>query len=265
MNNSGFYQIMLPLESNLFHELSNSIEFEQVTKGRMGNHLVNVGNMGIPIVRTTTKYNIPAHNFSPTHHKIVDQINNTIQNNNLEDLPSLDFNNALIEIYNQHYYKMKYHSDQCLDMEANSYIGLFSCYENPEELSKKTLRKLKIKNKTTEEEFEISLAHNSVVLFSLSTNSKFLHKIVLEPAPKQNSSEPENRWLGITLRKSKTLIQFKDKQPYFSNGKPLELADETQQKEFYKLRGQENRDMDFVYPELTYTLSEGDLLSPKLD
>ena len=39
---------------------------------------------------------------------------------------------------------MKYHSDQALDLADNSYICIFSCYDNPI-----NLRTLRIKNKLT--------------------------------------------------------------------------------------------------------------------
>ncbi len=42
----------------------------------------------------------------------------------------------------------------------------------------------------------------------------------------------------------------------------MTLADEAQQKEFCTLRGQENKSMDFTYPELDYTLSIGDTMKP---
>lgn len=115
MIGSGFHEIILPLEGNLFNELADSIDFENITKGRMGNHLVKVDEKGVPIVRTTTKYTIPAHNFSTIHHLVVASINSTIQSNNRDNLPLPDFNNALIEVYDRNYSKMNYHSDQCLD------------------------------------------------------------------------------------------------------------------------------------------------------
>ncbi|MEA5259822.1 alpha-ketoglutarate-dependent dioxygenase AlkB [Arcicella aquatica] len=264
MNSLGFYKITLPLERDLFNELFNSIDFEDIAKGRIGNHLVNIGDDGIPIVRTTTKYNIPAHNFSAIHHMLIEEINSTIQTNYIDNhFPAMHFNNALIEIYDRDYTKMGYHSDQCLDLDPRSYIGLFSCYERPDELSEQFLRKLKIKDKTTQEEFEIPLTHNSVILFSLQTNAKFLHKIVLESSTNQKILEPDNKWLGITFRKSKTFIHFKDGLPYFSNGELLALADDNQQTAFYKIRGQENNDMDFNYPTIAYTLSVGDTIIPK--
>lgn len=263
MSNSEFHKITLPIENNLFDELLNSIEFENIAKGRVGNHLVNVEDKGVPIVRTTTKYNIPAQNFSTIHHKIVASINNIIKSDNLINLPLMDFNNALIEVYDCNYSKMNYHSDQCLDLDSNSYIGLFSCYETPNQLTEKNLRKLIVKDKVSNDEFEISLTHNSVVLFSLETNTKFLHKIILEALPNPKSLTMDNKWLGITFRKSKTFIQFKDNIPYFPNGELFELANDEQQSEFYKLRGQENYNLNFVYPKLTYTLSMGDTLIPK--
>lgn len=258
MKKEDFYKTNLSFEKNLFNELLNQIEFENVANGRIGNHLVKVSDSGIPIVRTTTKYNISAHTFSLTHNTIVDSINDS-----LEHLPSVNFNNALIEVYDSSYTKMKYHSDQCLDLVANSYIGLFSCYEKPNELTEQSIRKLKIKDKITNKEFEISLTHNSFILFSLSANSRFFHKIVLEQVPKQKPLQSENKWLGITLRESKTFILFKNNLAYLENGKLLELATDDQQKEYFKLRGEENKSMNFIYPQIDYTLSKADTLIPK--
>ncbi|PKH51136.1 hypothetical protein CXF68_10760 [Tenacibaculum sp. Bg11-29] len=258
MNLSEFTKITLPFEQNLFNELSNQISFENVGKGRFGNHLIKISDNGIPIVRTTTQYNIPAHNFSSTHNTIIKSINDS-----LEDLTPINFNNALIEIYDSSYTKMKYHSDQCLDLAPNSYIALFSCYEKPNELTEQSIRKLKIKDKITDEEFEILLTHNSLILFSLPLNSRFFHKIVLEQIPKQKPLKSENKWLGITFRESKIFIQFKNNQPYFTNGKLLKLANDIQRKEYYTLRGEENRSPNFTYPKIDYTLSKADTIMPK--
>ncbi|MGH1338061.1 MAG: alpha-ketoglutarate-dependent dioxygenase AlkB [Aureispira sp.] len=264
MQTTGFYQLQLSLEKEHFARLATSVDFENITKGRQGNHLVQLQEQSVPIVRTTTQYTIPAHEFAPIHHQLIQQLNEVIKQSPTIPVLDLAFNNALIEIYTQEYFKMKYHSDQALDLDIGSYIALFSCYEYPETLTKRQLRTLKVKDKTTHEEFSFSLAHNSVILFSLETNTRFSHKIVLEPAPQKSAAIAENRWLGITFRQSKTFIHFEEGAPYFSNGAPLTLAEEQQQKTFYRLRGQENRSQDFVYPSLSYTLSQGDLLSPKL-
>ena len=262
MSSSEFYKITLDLKTNLFNELFSAIDFEPIAKGRIGNHLVNVNDKGIPIVRTTTKYNIPAHNFSAIHHMIVAFINDTIRKNNLMGIPAQYFNNALIEVYDSNYSKMNYHSDQSLDLDNDSYIGLFSCYEKPDELSEQHIRKLKIKDKVSDEEFGCSLTHNSVMLFSLATNTKFHHKIVLDAASNTKPLASDNKWLGITFRTSKTYIQFEDNLPHFSNGKLLELANKEQETAFYKLRGEENRNLNFVYPDVTYTVNVGDTMMP---
>jgi hypothetical protein len=253
MQNHSFYKLILPFQRNLFRELSNFVDFEAVAKGRKGNLLVRPSQERVPIVRTTTLYNKPAHSFSTIHNQIVESIKNEapIQG-------ALDFNNALIEIYDRDYTKMKYHSDQALDLEDDSYIALFSCYERPDELSQNALRKLKVQCKTTQEMFEFTLENHSVILFSLATNTQFMHKIVLE----SSESVKENRWLGITFRKSKTFIHFKADLPYFSDGKLLKLADNQQSKTFYQLRGQENKGIHFIYPEIPYTLSVSDTIMP---
>lgn len=257
----GFYKISLPFENNLFNELSNSVEFEKITNGRIANQLVNIKNNLIPIVRTTSKYCIPAQNFADVHHLITNTINQTVKKDNLNDFPIQNFNNALIEIYDSQYSKMNYHSDQSLDLEDNSFLGVFSCYEFPNNISEQNNRKLKIKDKTTNEEFEISLNHNSVILFSTETNMKYQHKIVLD----NDTKKPliENRWLGITFRTSKTYLEFKNKLPFFSNGEQLTLANEEEEKIFFKLRGEENKSLEFAYPFLNFTISLADTLQPK--
>lgn len=259
MNTLGFYTYTLPLEGEPFHELSRLIDLEDVTRGRQGNHLVDVSGRGAPIVRTTTQYTRPAHQLSPIHRELIACIQRVASEDKRARHPALSFNNALIEVYDRAYHKMNYHSDQALDLEADSYIALYSCYERPE--SRSLLRTLKVKNKRSGEEAAITLAHSSVVLFSLATNTEHLHKIVLDPPPRPDA--PDNRWLGITLRSSKTYIQYRQDPPRLPDGSPLRLADEAQRKMFYRLRGQENQSIGFIYPDLDYTISPADLLEPK--
>jgi hypothetical protein len=263
MENNGFYKILLPLEKEVFTTLSHSAEFEDVAKGRKGNHLVDPGAQGVPIVRTTTRYEKAPNTFAGIHQAISEAIRQDVRHRQILEDTSLKFNNALIEIYDDRYSKMKYHSDQALDLEANSCIALFSCYERPSDLTEKPLRKLKIQNKVTFEEFEFTLENNSVILFSLATNSRFQHKIVLEAPTGFQPTEGGNRWLGITFRQSKTWIQFKNQRGYFPNGELLTLADPEQAREFYQLRGQENDALEFEYPDISYTLSTGDMLEPR--
>lgn len=259
----GFYKWILPLQKNLFKELSSTVDFEDLGKGRKGNHLVKVEDKNIPLVRTTSKYDKPAHEFSEAHDSIVDCISDIAKDEIDLKGNSISFNNALIEIYDKSYFKMKYHSDQALDLENDSYVALFSCYERPEEISAPLMRRLRIKDKVTNKEHEFLLENNSVILFPLSTNSKYQHKIILDTSSNKRDLLEDNKWLGITFRKSKTFIEFKNNLPYFKNGEELKLADENQYREFYKLRGQENKSMDFEYPWIGYTLSKSDTMMPK--
>lgn len=260
MGFTEFHTLTLPIDQNLFTQLMHSVDFETTGKGRLGNHLVDVQNQTIPIVRTTTRFNTPAVTFSSIHHQLVEQINDALLARQ-SDIPTQKFNNALIEVYDAVYSKMGFHSDQALDLENNSFIALFSCYENPEELKGFQLRKLVIKDKVTNEESEILLHHHSVVLFSLETNKRFQHKIILNTSINSHQT-PDNKWLGITFRTSKTYIEFKNGLPYFSTGESIIMADKEQESEFFKLRGQENRELDFVYPKLLFTISNADLLPP---
>ncbi|MFF9473500.1 hypothetical protein ACF1E9_12860 [Streptomyces roseolus] len=78
------------------------------------------------------------------------------------------------------------------------------------------------------------------------------------PAP----GAEDHQWLGVTFRTSKTLLRFRDGHPYLPRGARLTAADEEQRREFFTLRRRENEETDFIYPDLTYTVSESDLLPP---
>jgi len=246
-----FYKIILDLPENLHSDLSQSCLFEDITNGRKGANLVDCVQNVIPIVRTTTNYVLPNQKFLPVHKMIIDKIKQSIIKSSICDEinPNIDFNNALIEMYNNKYCNMGFHSDQALDLDDDSYICIFSCYDNP-----KNPRKLHTKNKITNECSSITLDHNSIILFSTNTNSKYLHKIILE-----NRELPSN-WLGITYRKSKTFLKFESDIPFFlDTGKPLILANEDTKKEFYKFRSLENSNIEYAYPEINYTISGGDI------
>lgn len=241
----------LPLEGQHFDELRESIRFEQVGKGRLGTVLVAPDKAGqVPLVRTTTPYTVPAHCFRAVHARLARQIQ---QNASLASA----FNNALIEVYTNEYTSMGAHSDQALDLAEDSYIALFSHYKDSERVQ--VPRKLMVESKTPGgETFEIPLTHNSVVVFSVETNRRFRHKIVLDRPTKA----AENEWLGITFRTAKTFVRFEHGQPYLLDGTALTVANEEQRRAFYQMRRRENQEMDFVYPSLTYTLSESDGMLP---
>lgn len=240
-----------PAEQDLFAELSTSARLEDVGKGRQGAALTKIdGAQGVPLVRTTTQYTSPAQRFRAVHERLAQQIQENAA-------ISIGFNNALIESYTNAYRTMGGHSDQALDLAEESFIAVFSCYRNPEAGPP---RKLMFESKGSGESdtFEIPLTHNSVVAFSVDSNRRFKHKIVLD------TSVPtaDNQWLGVTFRTSKTLVRFRDGHAYLPQGARLTSADDEQRREFYRLRRRENDEPDFVYPPLTYTVSESDLLLP---
>lgn len=240
----------LPTEEDLFAELSASARLEDVGKGRRGAVLTEVDEEGgVPLVRTTTRYGSPAQRFRAVHERLARQIQERAA------LP-VGLNNALIESYTNAYATMGGHSDQALDLADESFIAVFSCYQRPEAGPP---RKLIFESKEFEgEKFEIPLAHHGIVAFSVGSNRRFKHKIVLDAAARAT----ENQWLGVTFRTSKTLVRFRDGHVYLPQGARLVSADDEQRREFYRLRRRENNETDFVYPALTYTISESDLMPP---
>ncbi|MEU1230454.1 hypothetical protein [Streptomyces sp. NPDC005828] len=240
----------LPTEENLFAELSASTRWEDLGKGRRGATLTRIDESGgVPLVRTTTRYGNPAQRFSPVHERLAQQIQERAA------LP-VGFDNALIESYTSAYKTMGSHSDQALDLADDSFIAVFSCYERPEA---GPTRKLVFESKKVEgEKYEIPLAHNGVVAFSVDANRRLKHRIVWT-AP---AGSADNPWLGVTFRTSKTLVRFRDGHAHLPQGARLMPADDEQRTEFYRLRRRENHETDFVYPSLTYTISDSDLTPP---
>ncbi|MFE5947892.1 alpha-ketoglutarate-dependent dioxygenase AlkB [Streptomyces sp. NPDC056480] len=240
----------LPGAENLFAELSASTLLEDVGKGRRGATLAQADEArGVPLVRTTTRYGSPAQRFREVHDRLAREIQDRAA------LP-VGFNNALVETYTNAYTTMGSHSDQALDLAEASFIAVFSCYRHPEAGPP---RKLIFESKESAgETFEVPLAHHSVVVFSVDANRRLRHKIVLDkPVP-----AADNEWLGVTFRTSKTWVRFRDGQACLPQGSLLVPADEEQSREFYRLRRRENQETDFVYPPLTYTISESDLTPP---
>ncbi|MFH9138244.1 alpha-ketoglutarate-dependent dioxygenase AlkB [Streptomyces sp. NPDC017524] len=240
----------VPTEEDLFTELSASARLEDVGKGRRGAVLTRTDEArGVPLVRTTTRYSSPAQRFRAVHERLARHVQERAA------LP-VGFNNALIESYTNAYTKMGSHSDQALDLADDSFIAVFSCYPRPEAGPP---RKLIFESKDSgDEKFEIPLSHHSVVVFSVDANRRLRHRIVLE----NPSGLADNLWLGVTFRTSKTFVLHRDGQAHLPQGARLTSADEEQRGEFYRLRRRENRETDFVYPSLTYTVSESDLMPP---
>jgi hypothetical protein len=244
-----FRTYVIPSREELFAELLASARFEDQGKGRRGAVLVASDDVrGVPIVRTTTLYTLPAQPFRPVHAWLARQVRGCAS-------LFVGFNNALIETYTNAYATMGAHSDQALDLDDASEIALFSCYERAEGSPARTL--LVEAKEPGGPVFAIPLAHCSVVVFSADTNRRFRHRIVLDPA-----AGAPNQWLGVTFRTSKTFMGFREGQPCLPDGTRLTLASDEERSEFYRLRRRENQETDFTYPKITYTLSASDLLPP---
>jgi hypothetical protein len=242
-----FQKFILDNSEFTFDIFKNDIIFEDFNNRKCAN-IIDKQNELIPLVRTTTKYNHPYQLFNKNHYNLIKKIQEITKMN-------LIFNNGLVEIYDYNYNTMKYHSDQALDLQDDSYICLYSVYNN----TNNNYRCLKIKNKLSDTnlEKEIILDNNSFILFSTNTNKQFLHKIICSLKYNNNIN---NKWLGITLRCSKTFIKFIDEIPYFtSSGYKLYIANKAETELFYKYKSLENKLTDFIYPTLNYTINSSDL------
>src|SRR6185503_2109304 len=112
---------------DFFNILEKSAHFENVAKGRkgaiilaersnrLGLSLANAQEVPIKlivsspnIVRSTTQYKNPPTYFLPIHYQILDNIKKIF--------PGFEANNAMIEIYDNSYKSMGYHSDLALDL-----------------------------------------------------------------------------------------------------------------------------------------------------
>lgn len=245
----SFQKILLPLQVNLFGTLIHSVYWENRPKGvKIAVISCSDTEDHIPIVRTTSMYDTPAQHFVPIHEEIIEHIKTA------SGIATLRLNHATCEIYDYQYRTMKYHTDQALDIAPNSYICLFSCYEDEEEAH---TRHLKIQSKETKEESMVELSHNSCVLFSDAVNQAHVHKIEAAGV----GSNAGGRWMGLTFRLSKTFVKFIDGVPRFTgNNLELRMASEEEQRDFYRSKGKENSSTDHTYPEIYYTISRSDLM-----
>lgn len=251
-----------------FETLESTLIYESFSKNRKLAvlHVPTSADGFIPLVRTTTRYSIPSQMLGGK----VEVIWQFVERNVKEFLqrhfegdqePFMDghfFNNATVEIYDCKYTTMKYHTDMALDLKPESWIALYSCYEDD---SEQHLRTLKIKNKETLEEQEITLHNNSIVLFSTETNKKHLHQIM-----SKHKLLGSKQWIGVTMRTAKTLKSTESDKTYISTQETpnhkaqLRLADEDEVKTFCLYKGKENATQDFVYPEIDFTVSGSDLM-----
>jgi hypothetical protein len=238
-----FVKKYLKYGNNLFDDMVNANMWERLSDCRQGAILLDRVDDCIPIVRTTTAYRIPSQSLSPVHRRIIEDVKTTF--GNVDD--AIEFNNIMVEWYISKAKKMGYHSDQALDLAKDSYICIFSVYKDSNEARPK---KLVVRHKNSKQTDVLTLDHNSVVLFSTTTNAEHVHKIVSEPEATASD------WYGMTCRLSKTLIRISDGVPYVtSTGRVFTLANAVEKKEFIDHKRMENSHIDYLYPEIKYALS----------
>lgn len=245
-----FRSFNLDAEPGLFLELMQAADLEAVGKGRQGAVLTLPDEQrGFPLVRTTSRYASPAQCWSATHGRLAEEVSSLASIENT-------FNNVLFEHYTNAYAKMGFHSDQALDLQPDTHIAILSTYATRPEAG--TERKLVVEPKGSGDSFELVMGHNSVIVFSVDVNRHFRHKIVLD----KSSNPPENEWLGLTFRTSNTLVTYSSEGVVLSDGTELTLGSDEEAREFFQLRGRENREPGFDYPPCTFTISPSDLMVP---
>jgi hypothetical protein len=258
-----FYQIALP-QSYDFARLIDHVTLEDITAGRKGAILVRPDARGrVPLVRSTTNYQRPSQCFRPVISELADRIAQAIASRATRDGTEVPhFNNAMLELYTDRYRSMGYHTDQSLDLQDDSWICLFTCYNHPPNPS--SLRVLRVQNKTTLEERDYVLQHNSIVFFSTASNAQHVHKIILP----HGGAMSDTVWLGLTLRTSKSFLTFAPGHPpqlsmdTESAAVPLRVASDEERRQLCHLKSQENRELAFTYPPgIDYTISVGDTLN----
>jgi hypothetical protein len=236
-------------DKNFFPLLYQSVKWEDFSKGRQIAVLHRPENDSVPLVRTTTVYETPSQPFQPIHQSVINRIQED------SGIENLQLNNAMLEVYDTRYRTMKFHTDQALDLDPDSYICLFSCYEHGADSHPRVLT---VKDKDSGEEYELQLLHHSVVVFSTATNQKHLHKIEGRDLPKNH----DNRWMGFTLRLARTSVKFIDDVPTLISGQvqqgELTVATEEERKAFFGSKGLENKSADFKWPDIQYTISPSD-------
>lgn len=233
------------LDTNItFNNLHDEIEFEQINSSRKVSNLAKFSDFNdIPIVRTTSEYKNPIKKFS----KSCDTLVKDLQKINSE----FKFNNILAEIYNDKYCSMKWHSDQSLDLDPSSHIAIVSFVSN----SNRTCNRfLEIQTKSGKFIESVSLDPGTAIIFSVDTNTKYNHRIVLY-------TKSNNNWMGLCFRMSITYIKFINEIPYFVNTmKQLLLATTEQKHNIYELKSKENRLINFTYPIIEYSINPGDFI-----
>lgn len=234
-----FQKHLLDCQNDVFSELLHSHPWTDLSPDRKAAMLVSPKPDSIPIVRTTCP-TVACWVFQSVHLRLMQAVD-------IASCRSHSFNNAMAEVYGPGYTKMRYHTDCALDLENDSRICIFSCYEEKGDHP----RKLVIRDKVNGEVQEILMDHLSVIVFDVRANSRHVHKIV------SDGSRTRGRWLGLTMRTSKTFVTGQPHGLVFRNdGLTMTAATEDEKRWFFELKKFENKSPDFKYPDIRFSLAD---------
>lgn len=243
--------------------LCKDVAFEPVgRRGREAAVFVRAGegSLAVPLVRTSTAYSLRRRWFTSDLCELCAAIGRP------------DANVALVERYSCEYSAMGPHSDMALDLDPDSVISLFTCYE-PAVEADVHFRNLAFYDKTVvDKQWAVPLRHNAVVNFLVHENARMRHAIL----PVRAAVRPPSTvvFVGVTLYKAKTFIDFDSGCTLVPSGKTLRLATTTdEQRDIWRRKGVENFALtteeawgDFCRndPDHELTISPADLLMPAL-
>lgn len=242
-----------------FATLTSSLTFEQVAATRQVANAALINSAGhIPIVRTTTAYKHQVQPMPPAFLALRDAIIKAIMTTTGRSCAEVEFNNAMVELYDPAYTKMGFHTDQAQDLAEGSTIAIFSCYEtsppNDKHMKTSPPRLLIVNDKRSDSEKDVTefpMHDSSCITFSTATNALHKHKIV--------GGGCTRRWLGLTFRTSKTYVERRGEELelYFvGSGRLLRKATEEEKVEIRRCKGRENAEVEFEWPVMDVTMSE---------
>jgi hypothetical protein len=292
-----FTKIVLDLPHNVHHELAASAPFEDITKGRKGAILISDGDH-IPLIRSTTNYINPPQPFLPIHRAIIGQIqkhvccefNNAMIEIYTPEYRKMGYHSDLALDLAPHSHIAIFScyaifwctprklfvvdkkegaagaAPAVIIMEHNSVI-VFSTETNCATRHKIVLDSMRHPADWLGITFRLSKTFirfvNEIPYFAGEDPAKQLILVAGEDPAKQlilvAGEDPAKQLILVAGEDpAKQLMLVAGEDP----AKQLMLVAAEQKREFFRMRGQENKKIDFAYPAIEYTLSGGDLVPP---
>lgn len=270
-----------------FSVLSNDHEFQFLTESnkpgtsyRKGIYMTKVekcenGDLNFRLLRCSTNLDGPTENFKDTDNEIVKKANDFCEDFFTE---KSDLNHVLAQIYQNSIVegkekkaKIKDHSDKTKDMPTNGLMAFCTFYKDSEKYKNENVfTKLKFRLKDSVEDrsyvkmFDVLLYPHSAFFMSLKTNRLYTHEII--PSILPVNKIPTR--MGYVIRCSNAEAVHREKVTYLKRENDLvklRSYDDNDMTELKKLYSEENReDKQMVYPEINFSLNNGDYKEPML-